>query len=158
MTFGIHPAQVGFLEALSRGEKILYHSAMRWLTCFAPKFDANREAYTHGWVFPGMHELIYPLHDLDHGIVGVKLCELQGLLTHTDLLKTLGPDDSLSPLEVFEYGIRWVAEHGTEYHTRMARRKEEIVAKDELARAFFTSYPLRIQRDVWQLALPKSTS
>jgi hypothetical protein len=106
MDLAIHPAQLTFLDAITRGEKIVWHPVLRSLVCFASDFDANEFEYTHDWVFPGMHEIIYPLHDQrPENVVGVKLCELQGLLNETDLLQHLTAENLLSPLQVFEHGI-----------------------------------------------------
>jgi hypothetical protein len=159
MAFAIHPAQLGFLEAIARGDKIVWHPLLRWLTCFAPGFDGHRIEYTHDWVFPGMHEIIYPLREGRAGsVAGVKLCELQGLLTQTDLLATLDAQASLSPLEVFEHGIAWMSGNSERYRTMDVQHRAATEAKNQIARRFLQTYPLRIPQEIWEQALPKQSS
>ncbi len=105
MEFGIHPDHAHYLETIAQGEKIVWHRPLRLLTCFAVDFDAKLEPYTHDWVFPGMHENIYPLYDIPRGLVGIKIWTLEGILAETNVLEKLDAAQSLSPLDVIEYGI-----------------------------------------------------
>jgi hypothetical protein len=105
-----------------------------------------------------MHELIYPLYEGPPRIIGVKLCELQGLLTETNLLGHCAEDGSLAPLEVFDHGIAWMEAHSERYRTMDAARRVQVLEKSACARAFFETYPLRIRQEVWQRALPQKSS
>lgn len=158
MAFGIHPDQLGYIEAIKRGDKIVWHSPLRWLTCFAPDFDAHREEYTHDWVFPGVHENVYPRYDVPRGLVGVKLCTLEGALALTNVLEKLDDAESLSPLDVLEYCIVWLGENSDDYQTMNEARRAKFDEKTLLTRQFLQAYPLRIPREVWRRALPKQAS
>lgn len=148
----IHPVQVDWLAAISRGEKVLYHSAMNLLHCFLPTFNASEGEYLTRWVFPGMYEIIYPLDRRE--IVGIVFWTLDGLLRDTDLLSTQDAEGNLSPLTIFEYGVQWLATNHPVYQRMTDQRKEEVFNENEKCEKFLQNYPLLVPSTLWSKALP----
>lgn len=151
---GVHPAMIDFIAALERGEKVVYHWSMHYLYCFAADFDPQEQYLSH-WVYPGMHELLYPLFERERGVIGISFTCLQGLLHDTDLLTTKDKDNNLAANEIFECGIRWMETKDRSYMTMNAERRETTLADNEKARAFLIKANIVVPFSVWSKALPK---
>lgn len=152
---GIYPAQSEWLKAVVRGEKVLWHSSMHLLACFAPDFDPASEQYIAYNITPEhFHDLLYPLSGGREKVVGVQFWCLGGVLTKTDILGTQDAAGSLAPQAIFERGTKWYESTGKSA-TLTRERKEEMEKRNALGLAFLRSYPLTVPSTLWMQALPR---
>lgn len=158
VTLDTHPAQIEWLKAVERGEKILWHGSMHILDCFLPGFDPRKEECVMRHVLPThLHDLAYPLYDQKRGAVGVEFWSLGWLLKETDLLSTQDMGGYLPPLAIYIFGSK-AYEDSAEYKALPAKKKEMICRQDKEALSFLGRYPLRVPPHLWSRALPKSDS
>ena len=155
---GVHPAQIEFMEAIERGERVVYHWSMHYLYCFSPDFNPQEEQYLSHWVSPGMHELLYSLYHREKGVVGISFSCLQGLLRDTDLLTTQDKDGNIVANSIYEYGIAWLEEYDPMYRALQGEKKETVLQDNEKGLQFLQKYPILVPYSVWSKAVPTQTS
>lgn len=158
--FTIHPAQLDYLERLSRGEKILWHASMEWLFCYS--MNAPEDDMRIVWRF------CYPDFDLGYAYdlktghfdtikdtpVAIKFLSFHAQLRDSNaLLASQDAAGNIPVLAVLEDLESW-CELREERVAKVVLEEKDVAWWLRKARAFLEAEKMLVPSRIWLPLLP----